>query len=361
MRQNPSAVKEYQIPESGNWGGTGWADLADPHTRYLFEIKSVWGMYQGVVEAERYQEKANQFCGSGWTLGIFYIPTVFEDPGDPDNVLLAATFGAGVILYSWFRRSQDPVPAQFKRKVEIPEKERKSTPQNQPQQQPAKPQQQPAKPTLVPVPGKQQPKKPPVIVPDLVPTAANTALDELYTIKLGKQTLEKLTRAVALEKVFDYYLRLRNRVDLQAGRHEAEQKRAAEISVLGAIGFLNEVAHNISLPPASIWTEPRNFLSAARGALESGNIKAAVQALANAENAYIQCLTTWLTYLEGREEAAARAQKEIPMIGIAIIAVFVAPQALGALLELLPAGAAGATQTAGAVTGAAGLVKAFGQ
>ncbi len=124
-RQNPVAVKEYQIPNSSALGYTGWADLADRAAKTLYEIKSVWEWSRGQEEVDRYIDMANVYCGSGWSGGTDYIPTIFEDPGDPNNVLLAASPSPGLILYTWFRRDNPTgkIPAEFKRKVEIPQNE----------------------------------------------------------------------------------------------------------------------------------------------------------------------------------------------------------------------------------------------
>jgi hypothetical protein len=128
-RQNPGAVKEYQIPESSQWGNTGWADLADESALTLYEIKSFWEWGRGAAEVARYIQMARRHCGDGWLGGRDYIPTAFEDPDDPKNVLLAARASPGLILYQWFRRQRkkDKLPQRFQRQVEIPKKERRGT------------------------------------------------------------------------------------------------------------------------------------------------------------------------------------------------------------------------------------------
>lgn len=128
-RQNPVAVREYQIPNSSALGYPGWADLADRSAKILYEVKSVWEWARGAEEVDRYIDMANVYCGSGWSGGTDYVPTVFEDPGDINNVLLAASPSPGLILYTWFRRDNPTgkIPAEFKRKIEIPLAEQTKT------------------------------------------------------------------------------------------------------------------------------------------------------------------------------------------------------------------------------------------
>ncbi len=105
----PSAEREFSIPGSGGacrTGAMGWADLANPATRELFEIKpdNPGGIAQAEEEVACYVQQAMEHCGGVWRPGMAYFDRPILDQGDRQ---LWARLGApGAIVYRWQQRQR---------------------------------------------------------------------------------------------------------------------------------------------------------------------------------------------------------------------------------------------------------------
>lgn len=114
-RRRPMGAREYQIPESGSKGGTGWADVADLGSGAIFEIKSGRQETEGALEAARYVAMAKKHCGPQhpWHLGTDFVKMIFPSPTYPGKETVAKQSRLpGVIYYYERNRSEgpDPVP-----------------------------------------------------------------------------------------------------------------------------------------------------------------------------------------------------------------------------------------------------------
>lgn len=315
LKKNRNGVKEYQIPNSSSRGNTGWADLADPVKKFLFEIKPWWRVLSGYGEALSYLAGANASCGSGWSLGTTndYPLTVLTPPNNPKMVVIAAVFLDGVIVYASFEKPDGNPPDEMARRKKLKRQA---------------PGQEPEKPNVIPFPGRPEPGREPEADPDDV--AASVALSELmvFTFRIGLTEFSG-TITEAKQRIDGHYRELKRKVDYYQGRHEIEQKRSAELGLINAVGYLVQLTHNVSLPSASIWWKPVNLLKLVEARLQAGDIPRAVEAIADAGNAFLECKKQLDSYLYGVEEAGVRAQMEIPSIAIGIVAAVGLPQAVG--------------------------------
>jgi hypothetical protein len=107
---HPSAYTEFAIPRSSKIGNTGYADIVNPITREIFEIKSQNGETEGVVELGRYISKGNKYChpgGAGWQNGNSFAMPDLLWPRDPTKTLKAVIKPGGIIVYS-FGENRNP-------------------------------------------------------------------------------------------------------------------------------------------------------------------------------------------------------------------------------------------------------------
>ncbi|WP_461081927.1 PA14 domain-containing protein [Spirosoma flavus] len=105
VHANEQVELEYSIPQSGPNGGTGFADIVNLSTSEIFEIKSVVGKDQGVIEIERYIANAALYCNSArnWRKGTSF-PRKIELPWITPNKKLVVYLDdrvpeGGVITY----------------------------------------------------------------------------------------------------------------------------------------------------------------------------------------------------------------------------------------------------------------------
>lgn len=102
--RNPLAVREFKIPKSSALGNTGYADLANPLTREIYEIKSLGQKETGRDEVKRYVDKANDECpgnGISWIKGKSYLPSprILPNPRDISKELVVTLDEDGLIIY----------------------------------------------------------------------------------------------------------------------------------------------------------------------------------------------------------------------------------------------------------------------
>lgn len=118
MATNPLALREYFIPGSSGklTGAAGYADIADPSTNQMFEIKpnNNTGIQVGAAEVQLYVAQGNLLCppsnGGSWTAGGNYPTRYLPDPKNPSNVLKASLISPGVIVYESEPRNGQPEP-----------------------------------------------------------------------------------------------------------------------------------------------------------------------------------------------------------------------------------------------------------
>lgn len=89
---------EYAIPGSSATGARGYADMVNKYTGDIFEIKPPSAQADGVIEVERYVNRANEYCKSSllnpsinptWRKGNYYSTRNLPNPKDPSKVLRA--------------------------------------------------------------------------------------------------------------------------------------------------------------------------------------------------------------------------------------------------------------------------------
>ncbi|MBB5396347.1 hypothetical protein [Mucilaginibacter sp. AK015] len=118
IASNPLSLKEYYVPGSSGKlnGNPGYADIANPVTGEMFEIKpdNTGGQSAGVAEIQLYVTKANALCprvvGGGWSAGGNYPSRSLPDPKNPANLLISRLFSNGVIVYASKPRNGLPQP-----------------------------------------------------------------------------------------------------------------------------------------------------------------------------------------------------------------------------------------------------------
>ncbi|MGN6435811.1 MAG: hypothetical protein ACTHMM_04725 [Agriterribacter sp.] len=123
--QNPIAGEvEYQIPQGSLVGNKGYADIVNKATREIFEIKpnNKAGIDAGKDEVKRYVDKANANCpplrigatdGGGitaWREGTSYTRRTIPNPKNATQNIIAELKEAGVIVYGYESRINQPVP-----------------------------------------------------------------------------------------------------------------------------------------------------------------------------------------------------------------------------------------------------------
>jgi hypothetical protein len=120
MTVNPLAELEYFIPGSGTQGGPGYADIADPVSGGIYEIKFYPLAGQAGVEVANYVAMAKIHCDAliPWHPGLNYPDAVLPFTGDQELVSWLAA--PGVIAY--YTRKRQPQPEKVP--VRVPEKER---------------------------------------------------------------------------------------------------------------------------------------------------------------------------------------------------------------------------------------------
>ncbi|NHA07640.1 hypothetical protein G7092_27825 [Mucilaginibacter sp. HC2] len=118
MANNPTALREYFIPGSSGklTGAAGYADIADPSTNQMFEIKpdNTAGQTAGMAEVQLYVTQGNALCpppnGGAWAAGGNYPTRYLPDPRNSSNLLQARLFSNGVIVYVSIPRNNQPAP-----------------------------------------------------------------------------------------------------------------------------------------------------------------------------------------------------------------------------------------------------------
>jgi hypothetical protein len=137
---------EYAIPGSGPNGGTGYADMVDLVGHRVYEIKTFVGAPQGVTEARRYADKAQEHCPppipmAPWRVGDDYPHHTIPMAGNEELVVQQYPPFPGVVVYYRRLRRRQPVPEPGPSPVPIPvpgdEREReRDRPQPTPQPTP---------------------------------------------------------------------------------------------------------------------------------------------------------------------------------------------------------------------------------
>jgi hypothetical protein len=107
------AQLEYQIPESGPNGGTGWADIIDAQSG-IYEIKTYLEIETGKTELERYIDKGKIHCKKNFAKGLKYpSERVIIHPANPNKEIVAKGYKAeyqGMIIYDVRNRNvSDPI------------------------------------------------------------------------------------------------------------------------------------------------------------------------------------------------------------------------------------------------------------
>lgn len=104
---NPRAETEYLIPGSGPNGGTGYADIVDPITGEIYEIKFFKFVGAAITEVNRYVIAANLQCDSGvlWHRGMVYPPVTLPFYGGKE--LVTWRYAPGVIAYFLRRKRRE--------------------------------------------------------------------------------------------------------------------------------------------------------------------------------------------------------------------------------------------------------------
>ncbi|MEZ2337220.1 hypothetical protein AB6735_16360 [Mucilaginibacter sp. RCC_168] len=118
MFSNPLAMREYFIPGSSSklTGAAGYADIVDPLTNQMFEIKpdNTAGQTAGAAEVQLYVTQGNLLCpppnGGIWAAGGNYATRYLPDPRNSSNLLQARLFSKGVIVYASVARNNQPAP-----------------------------------------------------------------------------------------------------------------------------------------------------------------------------------------------------------------------------------------------------------
>ncbi|ANI88256.1 hypothetical protein A9P82_02420 [Arachidicoccus ginsenosidimutans] len=116
---HPNAEREYWIPESSsnNPNNYGRADIANPYTGEIFEIKpgeNQTEMTKGINEANTYVTKANQYCLSSlhgvstWALGTTF--TTVTLPYSPTQDVVAELYKPGLIGYKLVSKNTNTLP-----------------------------------------------------------------------------------------------------------------------------------------------------------------------------------------------------------------------------------------------------------
>ena len=160
---------------------------------------------------------------------------------------------------------------------------------------------------------------------------AQPATVPAVTIETDQGTLSNLPVAQALAVLADKIDWCGNRIELEAGDHDATARLHS-----GAMGTWNEIGAAVSdvfggflsMPPLSIWDKPRADIAAARAAARAGDPVAAGAALRAAGESYQASREQYLTYKEGHFEGA---DNTITMLK-AVILVDVAVGAAGTVL-----------------------------
>lgn len=104
---HPSAYREYAIPKSSKNGNTGYADIVNPGTMEIFEIKSDGGQSEGAIELARYINKANIYCNGTWNGGTGFVMPSLLWPRNPKLKIKASTVAPGIIIYT-FENNNNP-------------------------------------------------------------------------------------------------------------------------------------------------------------------------------------------------------------------------------------------------------------
>lgn len=118
IASHPEALREFIIPGSSGKlnGNPGYADIVNPQTNEMFEIKpnNRTAIQSGTNEIQLYVTQGNLLCpplnGSGWIAGGNYLTRYLPDPKNPSNVLQVKLAGAGVIVYESLPRNGQPAP-----------------------------------------------------------------------------------------------------------------------------------------------------------------------------------------------------------------------------------------------------------
>lgn len=118
IASNPTALREYYVPGSSGKlnGNPGYADIANPTSGEMFEIKPFTntGQSAGAAEVQLYVTQANALCprvsGGGWSAGTNYGQRYLPDPKNSSNLLWSRLSSDGVIVYSSIPRNGAPKP-----------------------------------------------------------------------------------------------------------------------------------------------------------------------------------------------------------------------------------------------------------
>jgi hypothetical protein len=122
MAVNPLAELEYFIPESSLGGGPGYADIADPISGGIYEIKFYPFAQQAGFEVAKYVAMAQKHCDAlvPWHPGVNYPGAVLPFAGGREIVSWLAA--PGVIAYYTRKKIRQKEPEKVP--VPIPKKER---------------------------------------------------------------------------------------------------------------------------------------------------------------------------------------------------------------------------------------------
>jgi hypothetical protein len=106
---------EYFIPKSSIKGNQGFADIVNFTSKEIFEIKTINGASQGLMEVEKYIDQGNKICppltGGVWQKGTGFPKISFIWPLDPLKELRVEQQNPGVIIYEVAKKGQNVQPA----------------------------------------------------------------------------------------------------------------------------------------------------------------------------------------------------------------------------------------------------------
>src|SRR5258706_10363014 len=119
---------------------------------------------------------------------------------------------------------------------------------------------------------------------------------KLYNLTIGPDVLTNATSTQVIQALKRLYRRLIIKTDSGQGAHEDLIKIRNDQWI---VGFFSDTLGGVSMPPLSIWLEPRNRLGAALATLNAGLVDQSVQNLISAEEAYQQAYQRFYTYREG--------------------------------------------------------------
>lgn len=136
-------------------------------------------------------------------------------------------------------------------------------------------------------------------------------------------------RARALAALAKAGQELRRKYDFYSGDHKIQAELIDKPSASGFAGFWVNRLFNGEIPPQTIWLNTYASLAALDSSVRTGDVRRAIESLIRGRREFLKAMKRYVTWKEGVEPAAAKAQVAIGVAAVAAVAVFVAPQLLG--------------------------------